>query len=141
MIFFIFLATDILYFYKKIKFLLFLLRIFVWPNLDYYNNVQCHLKSIQDEDPFYYYTFIIHGKTYDGYGWVVKWNIIILTILEFMKSRFQLSRKSNSEAGHPTECWRRVLLQHQSEWWGQVGSLLSVGGVLSRKQTYFTHGK
>ena len=58
-----------------------------------------------------------------------------------MKSRFQLSRKSNSEAGHPTECWRRVLLQHQSEWWGQVGSLLNVGGVLSRKQTYFTHGK
>ena len=43
-----------------------------------------------------------------------------------MKSRFQLSWKSNSEAGHPTECWRRVLLQHQSGWWGQVGSLMWV---------------
>ena len=58
-----------------------------------------------------------------GELWNVKWNIIIL---EFMKSRFQLSWKSNSEAGHPTECWRRVLLQHQSGWWGQVGSLMWV---------------
>ena len=37
-----------------------------------------------------------------------------------MKSRFQLSRKSNTETSHPTECWRCVLLQHQSGWWGQV---------------------
>ena len=36
-------------------------------NLDY-NNVQCRLKSIEDEEPFYYYTFVIHGNAYDGYG-------------------------------------------------------------------------
>ena len=65
-----------------------------------------------------------------GELWNVKWNIIIL---EFMKSRFQLSWKSNSEAGHPTECWRRVLLQHQSGWWGQVGSLMWVACWAAKK--------
>ena len=39
-----------------------------------------------------------------------------------MEFRFQLSRKSKTEASHPTGSWGHVLLQHQSGWWGQVGS-------------------